>query len=130
MSRVPPLCSPGRQTRSQNVWRRRQANKPKPGRPQRLALVDETHVINYHRPGRQVLQQVADPDLLIERPCHVRAEQLCPPPRVTLGGEYPGGLGRKTSLEHYPPRKQLGRPPQEVLVPLVAVLRALGDDAL
>src|SRR5690606_36893001 len=72
--------------------------------------------------------QIANPHLAVQRPPHVRADELRPTPRVALSRQNLSGLGSETSLEHYPPRKQLSSPPQQVLVPLIAVLRALGDD--
>src|SRR5690606_20856542 len=78
----------------------------------------------------QMCEQVADPYLLVQRPPHVRADELRPASRVALRGQHAGGLGRKTRLGDGATMEQRLPPPQQIPVPLVAVLRRLGDDAL
>src|SRR5690606_36103058 len=105
-------------------------NQYEPGSPQRLALVAKPHVMDDDMAIWQVFQQVTDPYLLVQRPPHVRAEELRPASRVALGSQGTGGLGGKAGLGDQVPGEQLLPPAQQVPVPLVAVLRRLADDAL
>src|SRR5690606_35871122 len=109
---IAALAGSGCEAGGQDVPRRCQPHQSEARLTQRLALVDEPDIVDRDGAIGQMCEQVADPYLLVQRPPHVRADELRPTPAVALGRQNLSGLGRKTSLDHYPPRKQLGRPPR------------------